>query len=165
MRYKNQGHFKWYLKWDLDQGSGLQGEVCLVLVVVPMQVSSEYLLKDSMLKTFHGWRVSSITAPLCGHHLPTNSANQGALQVFGLALVCPGSTQWDPSQPLKTLGWSENSNLSWYPFMQEKWGSTSLGINQGFPGGTSDQEPTFQCRRLKRCGFDLWVRKITWRRA
>ena len=24
----------------------------------------------------------------------------------------------------------------------------------GFPGGTSGQEPTCQCRRHKRCGFD-----------
>ena len=25
----------------------------------------------------------------------------------------------------------------------------------GFPGGASDKEPVFQCRRHKRCGFDL----------
>ena len=35
----------------------------------------------------------------------------------------------------------------------------------GFPGGTSGKEPTCQCRRLKRWGLDLWVRKIPWRRA
>ena len=35
----------------------------------------------------------------------------------------------------------------------------------GFPGGTSGKEPTCQCRRHKRCGFNPWVRKITWRRA
>ena len=29
----------------------------------------------------------------------------------------------------------------------------------GFPGGTSGKEPTCQCRRHKRCGFDPWVRK------
>ena len=33
----------------------------------------------------------------------------------------------------------------------------------GFPGGTSGKEPTCQCRRCKRCGFDPWVRKISWR--
>ena len=27
------------------------------------------------------------------------------------------------------------------------------------------KEPTCQCRRHKRCGFDLWVGKIPWRRA
>ena len=35
----------------------------------------------------------------------------------------------------------------------------------GFPGGTSDEELTRQCRRHKRCGFSPWVRKIPWRRA
>ena len=34
-----------------------------------------------------------------------------------------------------------------------------------FPGGTSFQEPTCQCRRHKRDGFDTWVGKIPWRRA
>ena len=29
-----------------------------------------------------------------------------------------------------------------------------------FPGGTSGKEPTCQCRRLKRHGFDPWVGKI-----
>ena len=34
----------------------------------------------------------------------------------------------------------------------------------GFPGGTSGKESASQCRRHKRCGFDLWVRKIPWRK-
>ena len=34
----------------------------------------------------------------------------------------------------------------------------------GFPGGTSGKEPACQRRRRKRLGFDLWVRKIPWRR-
>ena len=29
----------------------------------------------------------------------------------------------------------------------------------------SSKEPTCQCRRHKRCGFDPWVGKIPWRRA
>ena len=36
---------------------------------------------------------------------------------------------------------------------------------EGFPGCTSGKEPVCQCRRHKRCGFDLWVGKIPWRRA
>ena len=32
-----------------------------------------------------------------------------------------------------------------------------------FPGGASGKEPTHQCRRCKRRGFDPWVRKILWR--
>ena len=35
----------------------------------------------------------------------------------------------------------------------------------GFPGGASSKEPTCQCRRCKRRGFDPWVGKIPWRRA
>ena len=31
-----------------------------------------------------------------------------------------------------------------------------------FPGS---KEPTCQCRRCKRCGFNSWVGKIPWRRA
>ena len=34
----------------------------------------------------------------------------------------------------------------------------------GFPSGTSGKEPTCQCRRHKRQGFDSWVRNITWKR-
>ena len=33
-----------------------------------------------------------------------------------------------------------------------------------FPSGSSGKEPTCQCRRHKRLGFDPWVRKIPWRR-
>ena len=35
----------------------------------------------------------------------------------------------------------------------------------GFLGGTNGKEPTYQCRRHKRCGFYPWVRKIPWKRA
>ena len=35
----------------------------------------------------------------------------------------------------------------------------------GFLGGASGKEPTCQCRRHKRLGFDPWVGKIPWRRA
>ena len=34
----------------------------------------------------------------------------------------------------------------------------------GFPGGTSSQESSCQCRRCKRLGFDPWVGKIPWSR-
>ena len=37
--------------------------------------------------------------------------------------------------------------------------------NLSFPGGgASGKEPTWQCRRCRRHGFDLWVGKISWRR-
>ena len=34
----------------------------------------------------------------------------------------------------------------------------------GFSGGAGGKEPACQCRRCKRGSFDLWVRKIPWRR-
>ena len=34
-----------------------------------------------------------------------------------------------------------------------------------FPGGTSGKEPSCQCRRLKRRGFNPWIEKIPRRRA
>ena len=36
-------------------------------------------------------------------------------------------------------------------------------VRKGFPSGNG-KESTCQCRRLKRHGFDSWVRKIPWRR-
>ena len=55
-------------------------------------------------------------------------------------------------------------------------GSPSLGFSRqehwsGFPfpspmhEGASGKEPTCQCRRLEKCGFNPWIRKIPWRRA
>ena len=37
-----------------------------------------------------------------------------------------------------------------------------MGIH--FPGGARGKEPTYQCRRHKRHGFDPWIGKIPWRR-
>ena len=34
----------------------------------------------------------------------------------------------------------------------------------GFTGGPSGKEPTCQCRKGKKLGFDPWVRKIPWKR-
>ena len=36
---------------------------------------------------------------------------------------------------------------------------------RNFPGGASGKELACQCRRHKRGGFDLWVRKMPWRKA
>ena len=43
--------------------------------------------------------------------------------------------------------------------------SMTILCNWGFPGGTSGEEPTRQCRRRHRREFYLWVRKSPWRRA
>jgi len=38
-------------------------------------------------------------------------------------------------------------------------------MNSTLSGGPSGKEPTCQCRRRKRCGFNPWVGKIPWRMA
>ena len=48
-----------------------------------------------------------------------------------------------------------------------KWLSSSSSSSRrglSFPGGVSDEEPTCQSRRHKRCGFSPWFGKIPWRR-
>ena len=37
-------------------------------------------------------------------------------------------------------------------------------LSSALAGGASGKEPACQCRRHKRHGFKLWVRKISWRR-
>ena len=62
--------------------------------------------------------------------------------------------------------YSKRTNLTikrlGYKLIRKRQYNRNLG---GFPGGTSSKEPACQCRRCKRCGFNLWVRKIPWKRA
>ena len=52
-----------------------------------------------------------------------------------------------------------NHSVEWYTTMDmNKWYLHAK--LQGFPGGAGSKEPTCQWRRLKRHGFDPWVRKI-----
>jgi len=39
-----------------------------------------------------------------------------------------------------------------------------MRLQKGLPRWLSGREPTCQCRRHKRHGFDSWVGKIPWRR-
>ena len=49
------------------------------------------------------------------------------------------------------------------PISYEVWSKKKK--KKGFPGGASGKEPSCQCKRNKRHGFDSWVRKIPWKRA
>ena len=40
----------------------------------------------------------------------------------------------------------------------------TIKVMESFPSGADGKEPTCQCRRHKRQGFDCWVGKIPWRR-
>ena len=57
-------------------------------------------------------------------------------------------------EAMTILSWSVISDLF----------TPSPGSRVGFPGDASSKEPTCQCRRLPRHGFNPWVRKIPWRR-
>ena len=52
--------------------------------------------------------------------------------------------------------WSLGKESQWRPVRE---------LGGGFPSGPSGKEPTCQCRRHKRCGFDPWVGKIPWSRT
>ena len=55
-------------------------------------------------------------------------------------------------------GHKESDMTEWFHF-------TSLHVFwMGLPRWLSGKEFTFQCRRGRKCGFDPWVGKITWRR-
>ena len=41
----------------------------------------------------------------------------------------------------------------------------SLALPPGFPGGPKGREPSCQCRKHRRRGFDSWVGRIPWKRV
>ena len=59
------------------------------------------------------------------------------------------AAQQPPGLPLQSAFW-KSLIAPFCPF---------LSLLLGFPGGASGKEPTCQCRRRKRCRFDLWVKK------
>ena len=50
-----------------------------------------------------------------------------------------------------------------YGSSEEKINYTYLYIKKGFPGGSGGKESSCRCRRGKRCRFDPWVGKISWK--
>ena len=71
----------------------------------------------------------------------------------------------------KKEGYDFQKVSSWRGGKSNSFVSTALSeivkmlTSLGFPGGTSGEEPTCQCRRCKRWEFDPWVGKIPRRRA
>ena len=49
-------------------------------------------------------------------------------------------------------------------YLNEKYRYKVSPVQIGLPQWFSGQRICLQCRRQKRCGFDLWVRKISWRK-
>ena len=57
----------------------------------------------------------------------------------------------------------QNSEISWKIFFLVALISPPLNF-LGFPGGSVVKKSTCQYKRFRRQGFDLWIRKILWRR-
>ena len=56
-------------------------------------------------------------------------------------------------------GWGPSHSAFFFPTYQS-FLRFVLCITWASPGGASGKEPTCQCRRHKRCGFNPWVEKI-----
>ena len=69
---------------------------------------------------------------------------------------------WENSNNIdKHKAKSQTTGISRCNLLYTEW----LNNKGGFPGGASGKEPSCQCSRHKRSGFDPWVRKSPWRRA
>ena len=93
-----------------------------------------------------------------------NSGNSVRLYLFVLQgnLPNPGMEPRSPALQVDSL----SSELPEKPILVVSLGLIPRSrIVQGFPGGASGKEPTCQCRRCKRLGFNPGVGKIVWRRA
>ena len=80
----------------------------------------------------------------------TDSMDMGLGRLWQLVM---DTEAWHAAVHGVTKSWTQLSN----------W--TKLMVKLGFPGGTNGKEQAYQCRRYRRCRFDPWVGKITWRRA
>ena len=88
---------------------------------------------------------------------------------YHLGASLSSSVKWEWNLPSRVTRGLCLAARHLFPLLPDKENSKFPLANHsspvGFPGGTSGQELTCQCRRHKRQGFHLWVRKILWRRA
>ena len=82
------------------------------------------------------------------------------------------SLDWE--DPLEEGMATHSSILAWrIPMDRGAWWATVNGVPKSrtrlstaqHPSGSASKQPTCQCRRHKRHGFDPWIGKIPWRRA
>ena len=60
--------------------------------------------------------------------------------------------------------WIHSASLSWQSTTTDIKEGNGYSPKLGFRGGASGKESICQCRRLRKCEFDLWIGKIPWRR-
>ena len=95
-----------------------------------------------------GWVSSCVPWSQLGDKLEKDSD----LGTYMISMICSGFWKRGCFLVLQT-----QIPLSPYPIL-------FILVILGFPAGTSCKELTCQCRRHKGYEFDLWVRKIPWRR-
>ena len=81
-----------------------------------------------------------------------------------IAWALPSYLFWEPVQrpppPQAVTLWARKASVFMHsPLVLCIQLEMLSGLYFGFPDGTSDKEPTCQCRRCKRRGFKPWVRK------
>ena len=107
-----------------------------------------------LLRVGHDWTTSLSLFTFYFHALEKEMANHSTV----LAWRIPGTEE---PGGLQSMG-SHRVGHNWCNLAAAV---ATAGGSMGFPGGPSGKEPTCQCRRHKKPGFNPWVRKSPWRRA
>ena len=146
-------HCRWMFLLTEPLGRPICASVSLIKLMQKINTAACLLLPSShpSLRGFSCTPKVRLGAPPGSHgSSPTSITTRLVLLLW----VFPGG---GPSQ-------SELLIHPWCPL--QGWKERTLkSKDEGLPGGTSGKEPTCQCRRHKRCGFDPWVGKIPWRRT
>ena len=102
-------------------------------------------------------------------HLPNPGIKSGSLASVAMASrFFFTSTTWEtPAHswvwPSDHLCFSFSTLIYHIPFLFRDSNYMYVRLLEVFLGGSTDKEPTCQCRRCKRCSFNPWVGKIPWR--
>ena len=102
-------------------------------------------------------------------HLPNPGIKSGSLASVAMASrFFFTSTTWEtPAHswvwPSDHLCFSSSTLICHIPFLFRDSNYMYVRLLEVFLGGSTDKEPTCQCRRCKRCSFNPWIGKIPWR--
>ena len=103
------------------------------------------------------WQMGSL--PLASSGKPKNQSNKNTINSTKMKVYSLKTNKIDKLLPrLKKKNEKRQINKIFF-----KGNVTNKKV--GFPGGTSGKESAYECRRNKRSGFNLWARKIPWKRA
>ena len=105
------------------------------------------------------WPPSSLVLPRCRLAAVQTLPVLWPMWIHGRSLGCHGAAVPGERQPVTCFVDNEILCWPWLPNLL-----MHIHIYSGFPGDTSGKEPASQFKRGKRCGFNPWVRKISWRR-